>query len=59
MRSNARSRLLDGDGADHRSYVKEGDVRCDTRGVDPVSWKELAQCLIGGIETGENLDMQY
>ena len=31
------------DGADHRSYVKEGDVRCDTGGVDnmePVSCKE-------------------
>ena len=47
------------DGADHRSYVKEGDVRCDTGGVEPVSWKELPQCLIGGLETSENLDMQY
>ena len=50
------------DGAEHRSYVKEGDVSYDTKGVDtmePVSWKELAQCLIGGLETGENLDIQY
>ena len=23
------------------------------------TWKELAQCLIGGVETGEQYDMEY